>query len=625
MDRPSEHAPKRALRACENCRERKVKCNGNRACCQQCAHLNLRCVYKAGGAAARSRANASSRGSVISRLKGNGSHSAQPMPLRSTADRTISNGTNAAASVGSSVELPTGRPSSLALETEFGEAFFRALVQPYDDYIYCVSPVVTAVEMHAAIKTMRDDPLDFQLVHAFGAVTMNLTEPNWTADSRDAATVKRLMDIAMSVRSRISTSGLGGNGVGGGGSLRIMLDERYIMAGIFLEICLMAFRRHDEAFLMLREAISLIQLLQVGKTRSSLQTRSTESRQQRAADAKRERLYWEAFIHERFLAIIEYYPIVLEPLEDSIAVEDETLPVQVREGFQSLIQLFCVIDHEFVSHWRRDVSAATSTRPASATVVTKEWIESKKRELDSLDFMLQPESISSGDRPWQSSLHAVPSADSPASQHMATENWTSLNTLQQADLVITRQWMLTLLWQLALSHCVLPLSSSSGNSDHQYHSQGEAGRTHEDHRIGAGSTTSPYNDHDIYAAIGDRDHRHSGPASASAIVPLSLSFPVRLSQQLRAVITQLGRKYIERHGSGIIQKLFEITTTFADVIVHVPVSGLEAEEREQRLRDFDFLLNFLREFARLDEVQARILGEKAELVRGVELAASSRQ
>lgn len=499
----------------------------------------------------------------------------------------------------------------MPLESEFEQAFFRSLVQPYDDYIYCVSPIITAAEISASITTMHDDTVDFQLVHAFGAVTLNLTQPNWRADSLEATKVKRLMDIAISARSQLSTSFLSGYG---GSGLRTMLDERFIMAGIFLEICLMGFRRHDEAFLMLREAISLIQLLQVRKARSSHQLDGSERTRQRAVEAKQERLYWEAFIHERFLAIVEYYPVMLEPLEDSIAVEDETLPVQVREGFQSLIQMFCVIDHEFVSHWRRGASAT----------VTKEWIEAKKRELDNLDFMLQPQSVSSSVPMWHS-LQARASESPASSQHMATENWTSLNTLQQADLVITRQWMLTLLWQLALSHCVLPSSSPRSLGNDEGRNWNAATRDHGNHgnHVSTTDTTSPSNDH---------ERRLSDPAAS---VPLSLSFPVRLSQQLRAVITQLGRKYIERHGSGIIQKLFEITATFADVIVHVPVSSPSSssssptavaeveEERAQRLRDFEFLLNFLREFAGLDEIQARILSEKAELVRGVEHANSA--
>jgi hypothetical protein len=45
MDQPTQ---KRALKACDACKRRKVKCNGQERC-QQCAHLGLRCVYSASG------------------------------------------------------------------------------------------------------------------------------------------------------------------------------------------------------------------------------------------------------------------------------------------------------------------------------------------------------------------------------------------------------------------------------------------------------------------------------------------------------------------------------------------------------------------------------------------------
>lgn len=36
--------PKRVSKACDACKLRKVKCNGQERC-QQCSHLGLRCVY----------------------------------------------------------------------------------------------------------------------------------------------------------------------------------------------------------------------------------------------------------------------------------------------------------------------------------------------------------------------------------------------------------------------------------------------------------------------------------------------------------------------------------------------------------------------------------------------------
>ena len=90
---------------------------------------------------------------------------------------------------------------------------------------------------------------------------------------------------------------------------------------------------------------------------------------------------------------------------------------------------------------------------------------------------------------------------------------------------------------------------------------------------------------------------------------MSLQFPVRLSQQLRQVVVFLGRPSIERHGSGILRKLFEITNSLADVIIHVP--PLDSEQAAQRMDDFNFLSEFLHNSVSLREVQLGILAEKS--------------
>ncbi|KAK6063932.1 C6 finger domain-containing protein [Seiridium cupressi] len=96
--------------------------------------------------------------------------------------------------------------------------------------------------------------------------------------------------------------------------------------------------------------------------------------------------------------------------------------------------------------------------------------------------------------------------------------------------------------------------------------------------------------------------------TASEASAMSLQFPVRLLQQLRQVVVSLGRPSIERHGSGMLKKLFEITNALADVIVHVPTdSGGEAAQRKN---DFNFLFDFLHTSASLSEIQVNLLLEK---------------
>jgi hypothetical protein len=64
------------------------------------------------------------------------------------------------------------------------------------------------------------------------------------------------------------------------------------------------------------------------------------------------------------------------------------------------------------------------------------------------------------------------------------------------------------------------------------------------------------------------------------------------------------------HGSSIVQKLFEITDTIADVLIHVPTGTLE--ETALRIDDYLFILDFVLLFPTLDTTRRGILLEKLE-------------
>jgi hypothetical protein len=129
--------------------------------------------------------------------------------------------------------------------------------------------------------------------------------------------------------------------------------------------------------------------------------------------------------------------------------------------------------------------------------------------------------------------------------------------MQRADLIITREWLRTLVWRLAMGQTLL--------------------------------------------------------SSRSSKECLSLLFPVRLSQTLRQQVSSMSRRAIEAHGSSISQKLFEITDTIADVLIHVAAATLD--ETAMRIDDFLFLLNFVLLIPQLDHTRRGILCEKLERLR----------
>ena len=124
--------------------------------------------------------------------------------------------------------------------------------------------------------------------------------------------------------------------------------------------------------------------------------------------------------------------------------------------------------------------------------------------------------------------------------------------MQQADLIITKHWMRMLLWQIALSRQLL-----SSGSDEQ---------------------------------------------------SMSLLFPVGVSAQLRTLIGQVSRQEISIHGSGIQQKLFELTDIIASVVL--TVTNVDRATTRERIDDFRFLFEFWRTLPRLNPTQLDILQDK---------------
>ncbi|THY75146.1 hypothetical protein D6C95_10043 [Aureobasidium pullulans] len=283
------------------------------------------------------------------------------------------------------------------------------------------------------------------------------------------------------------------------------MSVRRVMISQFTHISLMCLANMDMSFYYVRESITMIQMLRIGHPEAMDKLNSNER-------ARRQRLYWEVFIHERYLAISNYRPVVLPPLHD-LPEFDPSIPPGVHEGFLQIIRLFRLIDEGFLANW------------FGTTTVTREWIDRKHKEID--------------EEPVGNEAHV---------------GITPLSDMQQADLIVTKHWLRMLVWQMAMSKCLL--------------------------------------------------------SSVSSKESLSLSFPVRLSTQLRALMTRFSRQAIEIHGSGIQQKLFELTDTIANVIITVPASTVQ--ETAGRVDDFTFLIGFLFSLPSFDPVQKEILQNKLE-------------
>lgn len=450
----------RVSKACDACKLRKVKCNGQHRC-QQCEHLDLKCIYTAHTSRPRTQGR---RGHVILKFK------------EST-----------------SAGLPTTNllsPTSSPEELRFDASFFIDLIPHFLEHVYPVQPIFTEPEIREKIQTMSMDNEAKAFVYAFGGCTMNLTRTGRRRTDDVVRTINWLVKESIKARGYIMP--------------HLKSTVTQCMISLFLHNCLMTSRDCDTAFFYMRDAITHVQLLRIDNLDEEMAPPER---------ARRQRLYWEAYVHERFLAILDYRQAILPPLQD-LPENDPTIPITVQEGFNQIIKLFQLFDSEFLQNWLGS--------QGNGPTITPDWIERKDKE-----------------------LAVGEDGDLPAGFELLTP-------MQRADLIVTRHWMRTLVWRLAMSNTLL---SSGASKD-----------------------------------------------------CLSLLFPLRLSNQLGYQVTRISREDIEIHGSGIVQKLFEIADTIADVVLHIPANDLRDTQR--RVADFEFWLNFVLTFSILDQTRRNLLQEK---------------
>lgn len=381
-------------------------------------------------------------------------------------------------------------------EVVLDKAYFFNLLPEYMSSVYPVQPILSEMEIRDNIEAMDQDKEAYSYVHAFGACTLNLAYPGHRRTEEISEAIQRLVNESIRSRPLVSR--------GHKSSIR------QCMTSLHLHNCFMTMHDSDASFFYIRDAITLVQMLGI-ETPGGMAMLAPHER------AKLQRLYWEAFIHERFLSILDYRQAVLRPLQ-SLPEDDSTIPAGVQEGFNQIIRLFQLFDTSFLQNWLGHHDSS----------ITPAWIESKQAELD-----LQ--------------------MDNPEG------NYSALSSMQKADLVVTKQWLKTLVWRLAMSNTLL--------------------------------------------------------SSSSPKECLSLLFPVRLSKQLRRQLSSITREDIEIHGSGIVQKLFEITDTIADVIMVAPAQSIH--DTSNRVDDFLYLAEYLSGFPILDRTRKSMLNEKLDKLRSM--------
>lgn len=474
METPSRH------RACNACRVRKVRCNaGAQQRCRECEHLNLRCEVSQ----PTPRSKRGGRGVVIKGYRSNQQH-ADGSSLRPLQPNGHSPGTSTITSASPTSQLP-----------DEDLEFYNTILRDYEACVYPFYPIMPVSECRIALGEMHRNREAQAFVYALCAVTLGLAHTLGTPEPDEAVVVLQWLAKAMdALPGMLSAEDI---------------TIRRITLVQFIHTSLESLGRFEPAYHYIRQTITMAQSLRLGDEGVLRQLPPAER-------ARRQRLYYLLFVHERYFAMFHYHRISM-PATDWLPEHDDTIPPQVCRGFNQIINLFRHIDMDMIDAWL----AVTD----EAATVDAAWVLKKHRELE----------------------------DEPA----GTTELVGLWPMQQADLIVTKHWMRMILWQIALSKCLL----SSQSDEHA----------------------------------------------------MSLLFPVGVSTQLRTLIGQVSRREISINGSGLQQKLFELTDIIAGVVLTVP--NLDPVETRRRIDDFRFLHEFWKTLPRVTPTQLAILRDKDEKIR----------
>lgn len=482
----------RASQACAGCKRRKVRCAGGQPC-TGCVKHGLACVYTSYHG--RSRINAAERGAVISefrRLDTATSPALAKVAFNTAQEWQCAVPELSLALLGAPFTSTVINSHSLADDVD---NFSNVLIPEFMKRVYPLAPILEVFELQGYFVDMAVDTDAAALIYAATGVTLLVIQNDklWHDQCFDEA--QEVITRAINHHSALEFS-----------NARPTLPR--ILSRLFIGMSMMIMHKNDLAFFYLHQTISLMFLGGLDKFLND-QGRSFPDER-----ARRERIYWLCFIHERHLCISNCTLVCLDPLPNLPAVD--TAPEAIGRGWNLTLDTFMIMDHDFARYWSRN-----------RTGVTAEWLRQKHSQIN--------------DEIWRTEVSKVP-------------------FVQQADLIITRQWLRTLTWQMATSNALLS---------------------------------------------SDADQLDDG---------LSLSLPLRLSTQVKDFLGMVSNDAIEVHGIGIMEKLFEITTTIADVVITL-MSGEYLKEALNSVHDLFFIKDFLFQLPRLPPLYRDMVEAKMERVR----------
>lgn len=369
----------------------------------------------------------------------------------------------------------------------------KACVDAFFTHKYPIMPVLDRDETYNLLSNIDDSPENYSLIAALCAVIV--LQPEILDPSYTNSGVQLpSADLLIKDANRART-------------FCDHMDNpslTHVQTSFFFFAALFCLGKDNSAWFYIRESMTMLQLQRLHEESTYAGMTNPLCR------IYCRRTFWLLFITERAYALQRHRPLTLQRTIDLPTV-DPGPEATILSGFLDLVSLFQNFDDTFLSLW--NVSGAET--PASA--------QSLVQLQDILKF-------------------AIP-------------NVSERTEIQQADLLVSRQWLKTMVWQLCVTKGLL--SSASTNESMSFH------------------------------------------------------YPVNIARDVVLVSRLLSPKAFEANGVGILEKIFDIGCSLSDVLQlhpnYINVSGPQIGPR-------DYLMELVRILgsAPAGNKYLRLLTEKAD-------------
>ncbi|KAH8810700.1 hypothetical protein F5884DRAFT_780149 [Xylogone sp. PMI_703] len=346
-------------------------------------------------------------------------------------------------------------------------------------YKYPIMPILDREETYSSVHYLHNSPSQYSFITALCVFVMLQTEIGSSSSGPRVSSSELREDSILSADFLIKET------------FRARKCYDYIddpslatvQTSFFLFAVFFAMGKDSSAWFYIRESMTMLQLLRLHEEATYLAM--TDARYATYC----RRTFWLLFITERAYALQRHCPLTLKRTILLPTVEPGP-EATILSGFLDLVALFQNFNDKFVSLWNWPADSTTSPQ---SLILLQNILEC-----------------------------AIPNAS-------------ARTQIQQADLLITRLWLKTIVWQLCVSKGFL--------------------------------------------------------SSKSATECMSFNYPVTIARDLLLVSRLLPLAAFQAHGVGILEKIFDIGCSLADVLlIHPNIVCVSMREIGPR----DYLMELMR-------------------------------